>query len=70
MCCTRRPRGENIIRDQSKKPSPSCWGGRVSDGWTEGKDNIGFKNKNNKKTTTNVNRSIKRSKSRGTIHPQ
>ena len=49
MCCTRRPRKENIVRDQSKKPSNSCWGRPEEvDGWTDGKDNIGFKNQNNK----------------------
>ena len=81
MCCSRKPRGENIIRDQSKKPSNSCWGKPEEDGWTEGKDNIGFKNQNNKKSTSNANGSNNRSNSkrsnskrsnsrRGKIHPQ
>ena len=48
MCCSRKPRDENIIRAQSKKPSNYCWGQPEEDGWTEGKDNIGFKNQNNK----------------------
>ena len=71
MCCSRRPRDEHIIRDQSRKPRNSCWGQPEEDGWTEGKDNIGFRNQNNKKSTSNVSRSSKRSNIRGgKIHPQ
>ena len=56
MCCSRRPRDENIIRNQSKKPSNSCWGKPEEDGWTEGKDNIGFKHQKNKLSTNNDTR--------------
>ena len=65
MCCFRRPRDKNMIREQSKKPTNSCWGQPEGDGWAEGKDNIGFRNKNNKTSTINVN-----SNRRGRIHPQ
>ena len=73
MCCSRRPREEDIIRGQSKKPTNSCWGKSTNpcwgkpeeDGWIQGNDNIGFKNKNNKTSTINVN-----STRRGRIHPQ
>ena len=68
MCCSRRPREEDIIRGQSKKPTNStnpCWGKPEEDGWIQGNDNIGFKNKNNKTSTINVN-----SNRRGRIHPQ
>ena len=68
MCCSRRPRDKNIIRTQSKLPS--CCGKPEEDGWTEGKDNIGFKHKKNKKSSSNVNGSSKRSNiKRGKIHP-
>jgi len=71
MCCSRRPRDKNSIRGKSKKHSNTCWGNPEEvDGWTEGKDNIGFKNKNKKKTTTNVNGSSKRNNRGGKVYAQ
>ena len=74
MCCSRRPRDENIIRTQSKLPIPSCCGHpEEEDGWSQGKDNIGFKHTKKNKSSSNVKQRTKGRRSnsrRGTVHPQ